>query len=152
KNVGRETIANLGTLTLHGADAGNYTLIGATGYVDVTKATLTVSAVTQTKVYDGTTISNLTPTITGLKAGDGITVTKSQPYHSRDVLGTNGSTLTAPHDIGVNDGNGGGNYTIVYKTAKGTITPEHVTVTATPNTKVYDGTTTATATPIVTSG
>ena len=68
------------------------------------------------------------------------------------MLGTNGSTLAALQDIGVNDGNGGGNYIIVYKAAKGTITPEHVTVTATPNTKIYDGTETATAKPIVTAG
>jgi filamentous hemagglutinin family protein len=152
KNVGRETISSLGTLTLHGADAGNYTLVGATGYVDVTKATLTVTAVTQTRVYDGTTISTMTPTIAGLQTGDSTTGTLEQSYGSRNVLGTNGSTLAALQDIGVSDGNGGGNYTIVYKTAKGTITPEHVTVTATPNTKTYDGTETATATPTVTAG
>jgi len=108
--------------------------------------------VTQTTVYDGDTVSTMTPTIVGLQTGDSITGTKDQSYGSRNVLGTNGSTLAAQHDIGVDDGNGGGNYIIVYKTAKGTITPEHVTVTATPNTKTYDGTETATALPTVTSG
>ncbi len=154
KNVGKEQITDLGSLHLTGADASNYTLSDSNpnDFVIVTKATLTVSAVTQTKVYDGTTTSTLTPTIVGLQTGDSITGTKSQSYGSRNVLGTNGSTLSALHDIGVSDGNGGGNYTIVYKTAKGTITPEHVTVTATPNTKTYDGTTTATATPTVTGG
>ena len=36
KNVGDETIVNFGTLTLGGPSASNYTLIGATGIVDVT--------------------------------------------------------------------------------------------------------------------
>jgi filamentous hemagglutinin family protein len=154
KNVGKEQITDLGTLHLTGADAINYTLSASNpdDFVIVTKATLTVSAVTQTKIYDGATASTMTPTVTGLQTGDSLTGTLDQSYGSRNVLGADKSTLSAEQDIGVNDGNGGGNYVIVYKTALGTITPEHVTVTASPNTKTYDGTTTATATPTVTSG
>ena len=154
KNVGKEQIVDLGTLHLTGADASNYTLSDSNpnDFVIVTQATLTVSAVTQTKVYDGTTTSTLTPTIAGLQTGDSITGTKSQSYNSPDVLGTNGSTLTALHDIGVNDGNGGGNYVIVYKTAKGTITPESIVISAVTQTKVYDGTTVSTGTPTLTDG
>ena len=51
--VGKEQITDLGTLHLTGADAGNYTLspVNSNDFVIVTKATLTVSAVTQTKAW-----------------------------------------------------------------------------------------------------
>jgi filamentous hemagglutinin family protein len=154
KDVGKETVTGLGTLTLGGANAGNYQLVAGQSdtFVVVTPATLTVTAVTQTRVYDGTTTSTNTPTVTGLQTGDSITGTLQQAYGSRNVLGTNGSTLSATQDIGVSDGNGGGNYNVVYVTAMGTITPEALTVTSTPNTKTFDGTTTATSTPTVTTG
>jgi hypothetical protein len=120
--------------------------------VTVTPATLTVSPVTQTKVFDGTVTSTGTPTLVGLQTGDSITGALQQAYGSKNVLGTNGSTLSATHDIGVSDGNGGANYVIVYKTAKGTITPENITISALTQTKVYDGTTTSTKTPTMTAG
>ena len=140
-------------LTLGGSAAGNYTLTGASGSVNVTKATLTIAAVTQTKVYDGTVTSTGTPTVTGLQMGDTISTTPlTQAYASRNVLGTNGSTLMVTNYSAVNDGNAGGNYNVTVNTAMGTITPEAVTVTAVANTKTYDGTTGAVGTPIVTSG
>ena len=53
----------------------------------------------------------------------------------------------------VNDGNGGGNYTETFKTASGTITPLAITVAAAAtDSKTYDGTTTATGIPTITSG
>ena len=154
KNVGKETITGIGSLALGGANAGNYEIVVGRPdtYVTVTPATLTISAVTQTKIYDGTVTSTDTPTVVGLLTGDSITGTLMQAYGSKDVLGTNGSTLTAAHDIGVSDGNSGANYNIVYKTAVGTITPEAITISATTQTKVYDGTTTSTEDPTITAG
>ena len=53
----------------------------------------------------------------------------------------------------VNDGNGGANYTVTFaNNTTGTISPLAITVTAAANTKIYDAGTTASATPIVTSG
>ena len=126
--------------------------LGGNDFVTVTKATLTISAVTDTKVFDGGVSAVGAPTVTGLKTGDTVDGTLIDLFNSKNVLGTNGSTLAVSGYTGVTDGNGGGNYTVVFKTATGTITPEHITVTAVPNTKTYDGTTTASGTPIVTTG
>ena len=61
-------------------------------------------------------------------------------------------TLTASGLV-INDGNGGGNYTISYATnATGVITARALTLTTAANSKTYDGTTSAAAAPTVTSG
>ena len=50
----------------------------------------------------------------------------------------------------MNDGNSGGNYTVsLAANATGVISPAAMTITATPNTKLYDGTTSAAAVPTV---
>ena len=59
-------------------------------------------------------------------------------------------TLTASGIV--NDGNGGQNYTYTFVTASGTITPLAITVTAATDSKTYDGTTTSTGIPTITSG
>ncbi|MDB5396169.1 MAG: hypothetical protein JWM91_3675, partial [Rhodospirillales bacterium] len=138
KNVATETITSPGTLVLGGADAGNYTLTGFSGSVNVTKANLVISAVTDMKVYDGTTGSVGTPTVTGLQTGDTISTTPLvQAFGSKDVLGTNGSTLSVINYSAVNDGNSDGNYSVAVNTAPGTITPLAVNATGT---RVYNGT------------
>jgi len=154
KNVGKETVTGIGTLALTGADKNNYQIVVGRPdtYVIVTPATLTINAVTQTKVFDGTAISNMTPTVAGLQTGDSIIGTLTQVYDSRNVQGTNKSTLSVNNFTGVNDGNGGNNYTVVINTAKGTITPESIVISAVTDTKVYDGTTTSTGTPTLTDG
>src|SRR5204862_4120646 len=53
----------------------------------------------------------------------------------------------------VTDGNGGNNYTYTFVTdTTGVITARALTVTAATNTKTYDATTSAAATPTITSG
>ena len=53
----------------------------------------------------------------------------------------------------VSDGNSGANYNYTYATvATGVINQTNLTVTAAANTKTYDGTTSATATPTITAG
>ena len=66
------------------------------------------------------------------------------------MLGTNGSTLVVT-GYTINDGNGGNDYTVTLCNATGTITPAALTITATSDSKVYDGTTTSTATPTTTT-
>ena len=53
----------------------------------------------------------------------------------------------------VNDGNGGANYTVTFvNNNTGIITARAITVTAVTNTKIYDGTTSAAAIPVITTG
>src|SRR5262249_5199808 len=60
-----------------GADAGTYTIASATGTADITKATLTVSGITASKVYDGTTAATLNTdsvSFSGPVGGDSVTL------------------------------------------------------------------------------
>src|SRR5439155_17225850 len=62
-------------------------------------------------------------------------------------------SLTLTPSGSVSDGNAGANYTVTFVTnTTGVITARAITVTAATNTKVYDGTTSAAATPTITSG
>ncbi len=148
-NVGTTPLVSPGTLTLVGLGSGNYTISGGT--VTITPAPLTISAVNTTKVYDGGVSSNGTPVATGLIGTDTISLL-TQTYNSRNVLGTNGSTLTVTPGYTIADGNGGGNYAVVVNTSPGTITPESITVIGTPVSKLYDGTPRAPGVPTVING
>ena len=104
---------------------------------DITVRPLTVSAVTDERIYDGTTSSVGVPTVTDLQSGDTLNGTLTQNYDSKNVLGTGGSTLVANGPYSVTDGNGGNNYTVAVDTALGTITPAALTITADDAAKVY---------------
>ncbi len=127
-----------------GNGGADYTVTTATAAGTITPAALTISATTDSKVYDGTTASSKTPTTSTLYDGD--TVTASQAFLSKNVMGTNSSTLVVT-GYTVNDGNGGADYTVTTATAAGTITPAALTIFATTDSKVYDGTTTSSKTP-----
>jgi len=134
-----------------GNSGGNYTVTTQTATGTITPAALTISAVTASKTYDGTTTSSQTPAyqVTGLAAntlfsGDSFTTLK-QTFESKNVLGTGGSTLEVSYVIG--DGNSGGNYTVTTQTATGTITPAALTISAVTDSKTYDGTTISSQTP-----
>ncbi len=79
--VGSEAITSLGTLTLGGASAGNYTLSGASGSVSITASGLAVTnLLALDKVYDGTTNATLDATNAGLAGvlnGDSVTFVSS---------------------------------------------------------------------------
>src|SRR5204863_6906388 len=75
-----------------GNSGNNYTVAANTAAGTITPASLTISAVTDTKVYDATTSSGGAPTVAGLVGGDSVTAS-AQAYASKNVLGTNGSTL-----------------------------------------------------------
>src|SRR5205807_10209702 len=88
------------TLSLHAAlpidgnSGGNYTVdSSATANGTISKAALTISAVTDSKTYDGTTISTATPSVSGLQTGDTVTG-KTEVFASKNVLGTDLSTLS----------------------------------------------------------
>ncbi|MFI5457507.1 MAG: YDG domain-containing protein, partial [Isosphaerales bacterium] len=148
--------ANVGTgLTLtpsgtvnDGNGGNNYTYTFApvsTGVI--TAVALTITGVTNTKVYDGTTSAAGVPAITSGVLQGSDTANFVETYSTRNV----GVGLTLTPSGTVNDGNGGANYTYTFVPAStGVITIEALTITAVTNTKFYDGTTSAAAIPTVT--
>ena len=117
---------------------------------NISQTNLTVTAATNTKAYDGTTNANATPTVVGLQTGD--SVTGLAEAYSDSNAGA-GKTLIPAGTVTLIDGNGGANYNVVFAdNTNGTISQTNLTVTAAPNTKTYDGTTSAAATPTVSAG
>ncbi len=101
--------------TLAGDDAGNYTLGAvATTTANITARAITVTAGTDTKIYDDNTTSDGTPTVTSgmLQATDTIAAI-TQTFDTKNV--GSGKTLT-PAGV-VTDGNGGNNYDLTLATS-----------------------------------
>ncbi len=112
----------------------------------ITAAPLTVTAQTDTRVYDGTTHSAVAPLLRGTTY-DAIGTAAIQSYDNRNV-GT-AKTLTASGLV-MNDGNGGANYAISYVSdSSGVITAAPLTVTAQTDSRVYDGTTNSAVAPLL---
>jgi hypothetical protein len=136
KNVGTNKTVTGSGFTLTGADKGNYVIDTVnTTTADITQAALDIYAVTDTKVYDGTTSSDETPTVSGLQGSDTVTGLV-QEFQSKNVLGPGASTLEVTAYT-VNDGNAGGNYDVTLHTASGTITPRPISIKADDQTKTY---------------
>ncbi|MCX6915828.1 MAG: YDG domain-containing protein, partial [Verrucomicrobia bacterium] len=137
------------SIALAGSAAPNYTLT-LSGSVTVTTTNLALTAAANTKLYDGGINAAAQPTITAgnIQIGD-TAPTWTETYDSKNVGA--GKTLT-PAGL-VNDGNSGNNYSYNYiPAATGAINATNLTVTAAANTKPYDGGTTATAQPTITTG
>ncbi|MCX6876279.1 MAG: YDG domain-containing protein [Verrucomicrobia bacterium] len=151
-----------GTLALAGAAAGNYTLTGATGSVEITPKMLIGSGLgTPNRPYDGTAVAMLTGTatlLTAVAAGAG-TASDGKP-HSGDAVTLGGTAAGAFADKHVGSDKpvtvtgttlGGAqtaNYTLTQQPGlTANITPLPLTVSAVSTTKTYDGTLTAAGTP-----
>jgi len=142
-NVGSAKAVTVTGYTISGADAGNYTLTQPAGLTaDINALAITVTAMTDTKVYDGTADSSLTPDITIGSIATGDIPNFTQSFGS-SAVGTN-KTLTPAGSV--NDGNSGLNYAVTFQNnTTGEITAKELTVTGlTANNKVYDGTPNAT--------
>jgi hypothetical protein len=133
--------------TAHGTSSGNTN-------VTVTRATVTATVTANNKIYDATTTATQsTCTLSGVLAADTGNVTCSAgtlTFTDKNVgtgktVNVSGITLS---------GSAAGNYQLSSTTATTTanITARPLTVTAATNTKTYDGTTSAAATPAITSG
>ena len=132
--------------TINDGDDGNdYTVTTQNASGTITPAPLTISATSDTKVYDGTTTSSETPTYSALYGRDTVSGL-TQAFTSKNVLGNNGNTLMVTGYV-VNDGDDGQDYAVTLMAASGTITPAALTISATSETKVYDGTTAASQVP-----
>jgi hypothetical protein len=151
KEIGTNKAITFEGIVLTGADAGKYQLADdtASATADITARAITVTAGTDTKVYDGTTSSDTVPTITSGSLAPGDSATWTQVYANKHV-----DTLKTLIPSGtVNDGSGGHNYTVTFvNDTTGVITARPITVTAGSDTKVYDGTTSSDTVPTITSG
>ena len=151
KNTGTSlALIPLNSLVVSDGNSGanyNYTFAPA-NVGTITKTNLTVTAVTDTKTYDGTTNSAVEPTMSAaLQTGD-TTNSLTQAFATKDV-GLGNKTIVPA--IVINDGNNnGGNYNVsLVNCTIGTINQAGLTIGADTNTKTYDGTTNAAATPLV---
>jgi uncharacterized protein YjiK len=136
-------VLNTGTDVTDNYDIG---YVSATGTIN--KLAVTVTAVTDTKTYDGTTVSTAVPTVATLAVGDAIATAPTQAFDNAAVGTTH--VLTVSGLIVKNDGvDVTSNYDISYVIAIGTINKLAVTVTAATDIKIYDGTTVSTAVPTV---
>ena len=115
----------------------SYAVTYANGTLEVTRKALTVTAGSDTKVYDGTALTKDSYTNTELGAGDSITVTVTG---SQTVAG---SSENVPSSAVIRNAAGAdvtGSYTVSYVNGTLEVTQKAVTVTADSGTKVYDGT------------
>ncbi len=150
RNVGDYTITCTGPATISPVDGVDYQkpyLSFIPGKLTITPRPITVAAVAAEKTYDGTNASTAIPAITlgSLASGDTLGFTES--FDSRNA----GSRTLIPAGI-VNDQNGGHNYTVTFVNGAGVINKRPITVTATPDTKTYDGTAASSAIPSTAGG
>ncbi len=109
QNVGTAKTVNVSAISISGPSASNYTFNStATTTANITQAPLTLTAVTNTKAYDGTTSAAAIPTVSGLMGSD--TVKNLTEAYATANVGT-GDTLTVA-TYTVNDGNSGNNYAV----------------------------------------
>jgi hypothetical protein len=133
------TLVVTGYTVNDGDDGLDYTVTTMPAAGTITPAPLTITAATDTKVYDGTTSATAIPTFTGLIIVGGDTLTGlAEAFSSKNVLGSGGSTLVVT-SYKVNDGDGADDYTVITQTAGGTITPAPLTISANNQTMTAGG-------------
>ncbi len=133
-----QTVRNAGSygLTASGLAADNYDFAYTSGNLTINKANLTISAVTDSRAYNGLAGSKAAPIATTLGAGDSLTGL-SQSF---DQANAGGRTLSVNSGFTLNDGNSGNNYNVTLQTASGSISKAALTVTANDTTRTYDAT------------
>ena len=125
----------------------------------ITQKPITISNIVVTKVYNGTpSISNIDidKEVGGLISADGVIVIGNSTNFSNKIVANN-YTSTVTFSLTTNPSTGkennyyisGSNPILI---TNGSITKLPITLTASANTKVYDGTISATATPTITLG
>jgi hypothetical protein len=131
-------------LSLSGADQGNYTVNStATTSADISPRPIGVTAVTDSRIYNGTTASAGVPSVTSGMLVGGDTPGFAQAFDTKNV-GT-GKTLTAAGVV--SDGNSGNNYAVTFHASTtGEIQARALLVAAAGVDKGYDGNTAAAVT------
>lgn len=152
-NVGTDKTVSASGLVLSGNSLGNYlaTSDAATALASITPRPVTVKAVADTKVYDGTRSSTLVP-VSGLLGGETTNATQSFDTagvgNDKDVavdIACEAVTIT-DNAVLVTD-----NYDITCEEdmALGEITPAPVTISPVAESKPYDATIASNGTPVV---
>ena len=141
RNAGNRTLAvDPGYTIQDGNGGGNYSVAVNSASGNITPAQLTISAVTDTRAYTGTSLSSVAPGVSGLQGNDSV----SGLTQSFDDPNAGARTLSVDTGYAVNDGNGGLNYSISATTAAGAINQALLSITAndfsrTYNTLAYSG-------------
>ncbi len=124
KHVGTGKTLSVTAYTVNDGNSGNnYTVstVNSTAGV-INKRAITVTATASTKIYDGTTASSGTPTVTSGSIAGGDTGNFTQTFDN-PLVGT-GKTLTPAGSV--SDGNAGNNYQITFvPVTTGTITTSY---------------------------
>ncbi|MCR4800585.1 MAG: bacterial Ig-like domain-containing protein [Bacteroidales bacterium] len=146
KNVGNDKVVTY-SFAKSGEDAENYELSVET--VDL-KANITAKAITvseiaaENKEYDGTTAAMVTYTVNGVVENDDVTIEPNATFADKNV----GEDIVVTYSF-AKSGDDADNYELSVETVdlKANITAKSITISEiAANDKVYDGTTTATAT------
>jgi hypothetical protein len=143
KNVDNTKTVSVSGISIAGTDSANYSVnTTASTTANITARPITVTAVSNSKVYDGLTTSLGLPTITSGSLASGDSATWSESFDNKNV-GSGNKTLVPTGTV--SDGNNGNNYSVTFiNNATGTITPATLTITGiSADNKVYDGTTSA---------
>jgi filamentous hemagglutinin family protein len=144
KNVGTGKAVTVTGITMGGADAANYVLASttATGAADIAARSLAVTASGVDRVYDGGTAASVSFGDNRL-AGDELTISGNAAFGDKHAGNGKAVQVSAIALAGAD----AGNYVLAADSVGTTanITQRALTVTATGVTKVYDGTTAATA-------
>jgi hypothetical protein len=132
-------------LALAGADAGNYTLANtsATSSANITARPLALTVTAQNKVYDATTAAAVSVTDDHI-AGDSLTASVGASNFSDKNVGTGKTVALGAISL---SGTDAGNYMLASTptTSSADITKRTLLISASAQNKVYDATTTATA-------
>ncbi len=135
RNVGNRTMIPSGTVNDQN-NGNNYKVSFVNAAGSISQAPLTITAQTNTKVYDSTTSAAAAPVATGVQPGDSVTLL-AETYDTPNA-GT-GKTLSVTPGYSVNDGNGGANYKVsLVANTTGVIQKANPTVTVTGYSVTYD--------------
>jgi hypothetical protein len=145
--VGAAKTVSVGGISLSGLDAGNYTAnTTASATANITAASLTTLVTANNKVYDGTTSATIaTRALNGVLGSDDVSLSGGTASFASKIVGTNKTVSVTGLSL---SGADAANYQLASSTASTTanITGRSLSVTATGVNKVYNGTTSATAT------
>src|SRR5205814_1781830 len=143
-SVGNGKSVTSSSLTLGGAQSGNYALssTNASTTADISAATVTPAITAANKTYDGTSSATISCTLTGVVGADVVTCSGTGSFASAAVGA--GKTVTSS-DVALS-GAAAGNYALSSTSATTTasITAATLTPAITAANKTYDGTSSAT--------
>jgi filamentous hemagglutinin family protein len=159
-NAGTNKTVTVGGVTVNdGNSGGNYNVTYAANTTStINKADLTVSSGNVTRDYDGSLDAAGTAIVTSgtlynnASNGGAQDSLSGGDFAFTDANAGTDKTVTAGN-VTVNDGNGGGNYNVTYAAnTHSTINKASLTISSSDVSRVYDGTTGAAGTAVVTGG